>query len=220
MEDVNTLMESWITNKREVEGKEHAEPTDEEWYASSSGDCPRKLYFQKRHPKEHSMDLLKTFQVGNIWHDFIQENLFKDAENETPSNITDEATGITIRGRLDILKDGVIYELKSIKNLKYGTKVNGKWRGVEEGAKIEHIFQLMIYLKARGLQKGKVVYIEKHSLKIVEHEVEFNEEVYQEAIKNFVIATKGLKENKLPDECDTDKCGICDYQEECQNGSM
>ena len=161
---VKQLLEEWVIQNQEASKLKHKPLKDNEFYASSAGMCPRVMYFDKKYGrKEPGMKVQKIFVLGNLVHDFVQEKLFKAGESESPAILA--MNGIVVRGRLDHLDDEFIWELKSIANIKY----------VQYKPKIENVYQIMIYLKAIGRLKGKLVYVEKNTFDVVEHKVDFDE---------------------------------------------
>lgn len=206
MKSAKKLLESWISEKEKKDVHKPCEPN--EFYASSAGMCPRSLFLEKKHGRrEPNNDLKKIFLLGNILHDFMQENVLVHGKSEEPIRI--ETHGIVIRGRLDFIDDESIWELKTIKDVSY----------VLHEPNEHHVLQLMLYLNALKRTKGKLVYMEKNSFKIAEHDVLFDETMYAKAIQGFVTAHRGILEGKSPepyaDRKTNWKCRYCQYAKEC-----
>jgi CRISPR-associated exonuclease Cas4 len=169
------------------------------FYPSSAGQCIRKLWNERKHPVMFSPETYKHFLVGNLVHDWIQKNIFTDGHSEVPIQWSEGE--LKFRGRIDCELDNVLYEFKTIKELTY----------VKDKPKPEHVQQLNMYLHARNLPYGVIVYITKNSVDILEHKVEYDEKLYQSTVKFFKRLSKYLITNKEPKPS---KCGgwwACDY---------
>ena len=209
---ITKLFEDYLIKKKEKEKKEHSPLQDNEFFAGSSGGCSRALYFSKRIGFNPPNDLLKIFCIGNIIHDFIQTQIITEGKSEVPSTI--EEDGIVVRGRLDCLLGDVIYEIKTIKSLNY----------VTNEPKDEHRRQLNIYLNANNLKNGVLLYVEKNTLQTIEHIVTFNQELYDDSIKQFKLVHKAIVNKKPPERLsdypDGWNCRYCNFRDVCQKGEM
>jgi CRISPR-associated exonuclease Cas4 len=177
-----------------------------EFYATSAGDCLRKVIYSRKFKKEKSVDALKNFEVGNIFHSYLQD-IIKEGKHEIPIELTYK--GITIYGRIDTLLNDEIYEFKTVSKLDFSYE-----------PKLQHIYQIMIYLKAFNLAKGHIVYIEKNTLKTIEHDIGYDEKIMDKIIADFKIAEEYLNQDKLPSEHYCNSCMFCEYTEECNENSV
>ena len=205
---ITNLLEDYLIAKKEEEEKKHTPLLDNEFFAGSSGGCSRALYFSKKEEYNPPKDLLKIFCIGNIIHDFIQKQIIPHGKSEIPMNI--EVDGIKIRGRLDSLVRDVIYEIKTIKSLDY----------VLDKPKEEHIRQLNIYLKGKLLQNGILLYVEKNTLKTVEHIVVFDQKLFDDSLKQFKTVYNAILQNIPPERIknypNNWKCKYCNFREVCK----
>ena len=205
MSKIKDLLDNWLKNKQIKEALKHTQPEDNTYYASSAGSCPRKMYYSRRYPQENDLELLKVFEMGNIVHEFIQDVIMKGGQHEVPIKLEDN--GIIVRGRLDCLYENELYELKSTKSIHF----------VKDKPNNHHVMQLMLYMKQLGYKSGNLLYIEKNTLQMVEHTVEYDDSIYNLAIALFRKAHQGLSTNTLPvKECEAWECKFCNYQDKCQ----
>mgnify|MGYP001615525314 CR=1 FL=1 len=135
------------------------------YYPSEIGQCMRKVWYSFRNPKPFDKELKKVFEAGNRLHEFVADVFKSDkveevelVEKEIPFELAID--DFTISGRIDDLirvKIGdkqALVEVKSTKNLKY----------MEEPSE-SHVMQLQLYLHARKLTEGILLYLEKNTLK-------------------------------------------------------
>jgi CRISPR/Cas system-associated exonuclease Cas4 (RecB family) len=200
---------SWIEDKNRREAEERKPLGENEFYASSTGACSRCLYYEKTLGyREPGPSTQKVFVLGQVVHEFVQKNLLTEGESE--SRVFIEIDGIVIRGRLDHIDDDHIWELKSTSSLRYITEPYES-----------HLMQLMIYLKGRNRNKGKIAYIEKNTFDIKEFDVEYDEEIYNKAVSKFKEVINAVKMKRpckrLRDFPNGKFCLGCAYLPECSN---
>lgn len=204
MEQIN----KYIKEKSEQKEKEHKAPADNYFYASAALDCPRKLYYSRTIKKDFPIETLKIFEIGNILHEWVQGRI--EGEDEVVINF--EAEGVVISGRIDKVEpNGEPMEFKTTSNVSFN----------RDKPDIKHCAQLNLYLKAKDKKKGKVVYIDKRSLETVEHEIIYDDDLYNETINNFkkvYLALAAKKIPEIPEEYDPKKfpCSYCLYKVECR----
>jgi len=204
MTKINKLIEKYLDKKQEDDSSKHLPLLDNEFYASSVGGCPRLIYYSKVFPdRKKDPKSLKVFVLGNLVHDFLQKEVLS-GESEVPLVI--ETKGVKIKGRLDQVDDNFIYEIKSVSTLRF----------VKEQPQKHHVLQLMLYLKAFKREKGKIVYVEKNTFDIIEHEIVFDEKIYDEAVEGFVSVFQSMSKNALPDKTSEEwACKHCLFKKEC-----
>jgi len=168
--------------KKEEEDKEKHKNLPHVYSISSLGYCPRSIYFDKVAPVEESEETKSIFIVGNILHEWVQNNLYKDCNFEV--EIEKKMDDITLRGRIDIINDFEIVELKTTSSLSYQRK-----------PKEEHIVQINTYMGLTGVHKGKIVYIQKNDFHSKTFEVKFNQNIFDETIKKIKKIDKQITDN-------------------------
>lgn len=214
MIDFNNLINNYL--KRELRIK-----TIGRYYPSEAGSCLRKVYYSYKIPKETEQDLIKIFQVGHMFHDFIEDVLKSEKtpeiellESEVPFKIEEE--GFIISGRIDNIilvkldNKKVLLEIKSTSSLKYTEEPNDR-----------DVMQLQLYMHHTKIHNGMILYLEKNTLQAKWFNVDYNENIAGETIERFKILDKYLVNNQLPEpeaRIDIEKewmCKNCNYREEC-----
>jgi len=191
------------------------------YYPSEVGQCMRKTWYAFRNPKPADKEIKKVFEAGNRLHEFVADVFQSDkveevelVEKEVPFelNIDD----FTISGRIDDLiriklgsKEALV-EVKSTKDLRY----------MEEPSE-SHVMQLQLYLHARKMKEGIILYLEKNTLKSRSFHIFYDINVFNQVIDRFRELHKRLMNGQLPSpesRLDDDKrwmCRSCQYAEEC-----
>lgn len=214
MIDFNNLISNYV--KREIKEK-----TVGRYYPSEAGNCIRKVFYSYKNPKEVDLELLKVFEAGNILHDFIVSVLESEKnpqiellEKESPFTL--EVDDIIISGRVDdivIVKiDNKVFlvEVKSTSSLKYTNEPHEA-----------HIMQLQIYMHAKDIHNGLIIYLEKNTLQSKTFPVPYDAKQAEKAIKRLKDLHQQIKENKLPIPeariiySKNWMCKGCQYREEC-----
>ena len=191
------------------------------YYPSEIGQCMRKVWYSFRNPKPLDKELKKIFEAGNRLHEFVADVFKSDkveevdlVEKEVPFelNIDD----FTISGRIDNLirvKIGnreALVEVKSTKDLRY----------MEEPSE-SHVMQLQLYLHARKITEGILLYLEKNTLKSKTFHIKYDQNMLNQVIERFKLLHQKLVKVQLPPpeaRLDEDKrwmCRSCQYAEEC-----
>lgn len=199
--DVTKVLDEKLLTDAQVKRDEKGNIDNNTFYPSSAGYCIRKQWFERKYPKIFPVQTYKHFLMGNLLHEWVQKNLFPNAINEESIQWTDK--GLKIRGRIDCISDGIIYEFKSIKNLHY----------VKEAPKEEHVKQLNLYLHAKGYDKGVIVYFTKDDFSIVQHEVLYDNKLYNSTLREFKLLKKYLINNVEPKKL-CKMSWFCDYCKE------
>jgi len=198
------LKEEWEKGK-----EEHKPPASNEFFASSIGRCINQEWLMRKYPKEPQETFLGICKIGNMFHDFIQKEIYPEAESEIRADV--EVEGVKIRGRLDILdkKNEKIIELKSASQTRY----------IESEPKDAHRKQVNVYLHSLKMKKGEVVYISKKDLSIISHEIDYDAKLFEDTIrelkeKKYYIETDIFPGKEL-ERSDAWQCRFCGWQDEC-----
>ncbi|MBL7100550.1 MAG: Dna2/Cas4 domain-containing protein [Nanoarchaeota archaeon] len=214
MIDFNALISNYV--RREIKEK-----TPGRYYPSEAGNCMRKVFYSYKDPKEVGLELLKIFEAGNILHEFIVDVLESEKnphiellEKESPFTL--EIEDIVISGRVDdivVLKiDNKVYlvEVKSTSSLKYTNEPHEA-----------HIMQLQLYMHAKNIHNGLVIYLEKNTLQSKSFHVVYDEKKAEKTIQRLKELHQHIKEDKLPvpeSRVISTKawmCKGCQYREGC-----
>lgn len=165
--------ETWLDEKIEEKQEKgsHFEPDPFTFHPSQLGYCKRQAYLSKLGMKVHDSDTLRIFEVGNIFHEYIQE-YFQDNDRfgiEKPLTVVIPShNDITLTGHCDLIDTKL--------NIIYDFKTRASWYKFEGGS-LRHMTQLGLYqymlwrdLVAKGeLDEkqevhGQIVYLCKKNL--------------------------------------------------------
>jgi CRISPR-associated exonuclease Cas4 len=193
------------------------------YWPSRIGYCLRQQYYEWISESiEYPEELLRIFEIGNIFQAFLKQVLENSQEikliaHEPPFSVYIADKDFFIKGRMDevvlVEKDGetFIIEVKTHKNLNC----------LKEPHK-EHLLQLNFYLKMIPKAKGMLVYIEKNDLRLKEFKVEFNQELFKEAIERASLLHESLLANKIPEpeaklnSAMSWQCNYCLFKQKCK----
>ena len=191
------------------------------YYPSEVGQCLRKSWYSFLNPKEVEPDLAKIFEAGNILHEFVGK-VFASEKNpdvellEEESPFTIEVDDFVIAGRIDnlvLLKEQqrkAVVEVKSTKML-----------SMVPEPKPEHVMQLQLYLHAKGVQDGILLYVEKNTLKSKTFHLQYDPTQYEDILARFRKMHDNLVNSQLPKpearllEDKKWMCRYCNYRQEC-----
>ena len=182
--DFEQKLNKYLLTQNNEMAKFHKPLADNEFFVTQVAMCPRLMFLIKKFGYKYNQDISKFFQVGNIFHKFIQDNIFdKDIEQEASCIIKDK--GLLIRGRIDGLTKDSIIELKSCS---YLPKLpDGKY-----------IQQLNLYLSQHKEKKGHLIYVSKFNLNSLQFDFEFDQELYDISLRKFKKVHNYFKSNELP----------------------
>jgi hypothetical protein len=181
-----------------------------EFGASGAGRCMRSLYYDKFSDRDIKMATQKIFLIGEMFHTYIQDNILVGGRKEVEVLI--EVDGIKIRCHVDYVDEAVVWELKTSSNLSY----------VSQEPIEKHVRQINLYLGALNRGLGKIVYLDKRYLSIVEHDVVFSQELYDDTVKKLARLYKVyLKHKELPERLERYprelECKRCWHKALCKN---
>lgn len=200
------------------------EKTKDYFHPSQIGRCPRQHWFDAMGasanvPPATGDELLRThliFEIGTYAHVMIQ-NLCDRAGvlEEREVQVVDHVNRIVghCDARLNLPKDGrFVFEFKTI---------NARGFAKLTAAKIEHIWQAMIYCKLLKLPGAIVLYFNKDTQEMKEFRVAFNEAMWVKTILPRIVAhARAVKLKSMPlriPEANPHKfpCSYCMHQRVC-----
>lgn len=203
MEYTEARIDKYLLDKAKAKRIDRGVTPIDTFYPSSAGQCIRKRWNEWKVPKDFPAKTYKLFVVGDLVHEWLQSKIFPDAKSEVPVQWSDGE--IKFRGRLDgLTADNVILEFKSIAKIDY----------VKDKPKPEHVAQLNMYLHAMGLPYGIIIYVSKNEMEVVEHEIQYSNNLYIETIEDFRKEYKYRVEDKEPKPSKCISPWSCEY---CKN---
>lgn len=195
---------SEVVDKKLEEGNSVRKELDaSKFHASWLGKCERQIYNSKVGLSEFDRHALGSMKVGTLIHSWFEDDVeLEDVENEisVSQNLVHDGTKLKLVGRFDAADDEAVYDFKTTAGIRY----------VRNSPKDYHIAQLMCYMFCTGREKGKLVYVSKTDMEVVEHEVEFEQEWFEDKLDKLVEVKKAFKEQLESDSVDKnpfEKCG-------------
>lgn len=194
-----------IINKRVEDYKTSSTPLSQnQFYISQIMLCSRRLYYIKK-GYEEPFDLSKEkyFLVGNIFHDFIQNKIFKSVQFTNEQQIRISEPPIELRGRADTMSNKFIYEFKTCMFLPKTYNLN-------------HLIQLNLYLSKHEDKKGVLIYISKNNFEMEEYTFLFNKKLYDTTIERVKTIYEYMTTDTIPAKEEDSNCKHCSFIEKCK----
>lgn len=211
---------SW--GKMRIEEYNHDTPIEGElFHPSAIGGCIRRMWFSAYQAPENASpnagDLLKshiTFEIGTYIHVLIQ-NLCEQAgllvEREIAINNVELKTLGHADGKLKIDGKFYLFEIKSINDAGFSRL---------KEPKPEHVGQMHLYMKALGLKRGILLYINKNTSLVKEFVVLYSEKDYKEIyfptiLRYFRLVKKMILPMRISENPRGYPCMFCEFSRVC-----
>ena len=108
--------------------------------------------------------------------------------------------------------DVILIELKSVGSKKFEKLVNAT-----KPTNIQHVLQLMFYMKALNIVHGALIYENKDTQKLKQFNLDYDPELGQMAWEQCEFCTRCVEAKKLPPKLASDAdCTFCDYCDICK----
>ncbi len=187
------------------------------FYITDAGKCWRAVFFKFKKAPEQQKDgrILRIFEYGDKVHQLIMGAFFGlQALYVVAAEIYIPPQEI-ISGRADAIisvdNELFVVDIKSVNNISF--------RKMKE-PKLEHIYQLQLYLYYFEIKKGILLYVDKDQQDIKEFEVEFNKKIAENLLENFKKLKSKIDENlipsTLPDYPRSKQCRYCSFKPICK----
>lgn len=208
--EVQTIVDNWL--KLEDEEKSKRERSGK-WNPSSFGRCYRYQFWNRKNERQSNpidVETLRKFRAGKLYHDFVQA-LLPEHQTEVEVNIND------VYGFADIVTSNEVTDIKSIRS--YGMRALKKLKGneiIED--KYNYILQVMSYAVILEKARGRLVFIDKDSVEIVEFIFETKEwesDVMDEIGKLRVYWEKDELPPARPRAFAGQECDYCVFKDKC-----
>lgn len=180
---------------------EREEKEIKSWHASRLGSCLTGLYLERLGVKpddEFDNRTLRVFSAGKIFEDWVV-GLVENNGVKIEKQVRIELPQYDLTGYADFVVENenekLVYEVKSKHS-------NAFWYMEKkgEGANRQHEMQLWCYLKALNIPDGRIIYLSKDDLAILEYQVKLNDEkLAGEVLAELKILNEAWKQ-KLPPE--------------------
>jgi len=158
------------------------------------------------HKRIQSYDLIGY--VGNSVHTFIQD-LYDFTEKE--KTIVSEK--YKVKGRADGLKEGFLFEIKTVEPDKFQNKYIK-----------EHYYQALIYAFILNTEYNykihtiTIVYVLRNFKKIVPFDLPVNNSLAESFLKNSLILQSSIQKKTVPEPIGAtgEQCNFCPYRKYCE----
>jgi hypothetical protein len=165
----------------EVRKREDREITS--WNASKLGYCLTGVYLERLKVKpdtEFDNRTLRVFRAGKLFEDFVTGLCQNHSGTTVELQVRAELPEYDATGYADMVVSNdkkYMYEIKSKHS--YGFKYLDL-----EGANRQHQMQTWFYLKALGIEEGRIFYVSKDDLRVADFKVELNDEQLAKDVLN------------------------------------
>jgi len=172
------------------------------WHSSSLGSCLCGTYLARLGAKpDQPFDdrTLRVFTMGKKIEDWIIEIIKEqpDYESETQGRILDEQLHLSgyydLRIKNKQTNKEFLYEIKSKHSRSFWYMDKQK-----QGAQDSHKMQLWSYLYVTGIEEGRIIYVSKDDLAVLEYPVFRNDKQLEEQVLNQLEILNKAWELKLP----------------------
>ncbi len=172
------------------------------WYVSSLGSCLCGTYLSRlglKPDKEFDDRILRVFKVGKQTEDWIIDLIKKQEGYKALDQTLLVDDDLNLRGKYDLHLQNIntgkelIYEIKS-KHSKSFWYMDKKGEGAAE----QHKMQLWTYLYLAKIKEGRIVYVSKDDLSILEYPIFLKDEKLKEIVLDQIGILNESWKKKLP----------------------
>ena len=173
------------------------------WHASGFGSCPTGRYLERLgvEPDEpFDQRTLRVFSAGTKFEEWMIELALKglpDAQISLTQQVRVEIGDWGVSGYADAVVDvsgeRIVYEIKSKHSRAF------HWmEKMGEGAMRQHQMQVWLYLHGLGIEEGRILYVSKDDLCMLEYPVYHSDGELSAEVANEVSLLNRAWEAKLP----------------------
>lgn len=175
------------------------------FYASALYGCLRQAVKYKAGMIRFPISARKSMLVGTILHRWINDIAISEGVDgvDFEKEVTLRLGDCIILGHVDAFDGEVVYDFKTTKNLDYVKRY-----GMHDGYRM----QLSAYAHALGVDRARIVWIDKRDLRVDEYDVEpmYTKAELGEFCRSVVDGLDRFRSTgELPPFCDKDSCYGC-----------
>ena len=181
------------------------------WSPSSFGKCYRAQYWNRlNEPKTNPLEAktLRIFKVGNLIHNFFQGILGMEYSSEVKVETEN------VLGFADLVNIEEVVDIKSVRSYQYKLMKDRKKKYDFKTEKKDNILQVAYYGKSLGKKRGRLIFVDKDSLDVIEFEFaisEFEKELQEELDILNGFWTKQKLPPAMPRCYNGKECSYCGY---------
>jgi CRISPR/Cas system-associated exonuclease Cas4 (RecB family) len=183
------------------------------YHPSAIGGCRRALYYDRigEEPVQTIYPSLRMlFGLGHAIHDFVQESLGHSQRVEFSSEVAARHKELDIYGRCDgvFYEKGWLLEIKTIGDSSYRTLIRPKKN---------HLLQAHCYMKALGVPRIQILYVNRDSGNMREFRVHFDDDVWKEIEGTIAYVERHIAEDIAPPREESFfNCRSCKFAHVCK----
>lgn len=192
--------------------------------ACKKGVCPLKIYYEctgeVKPLRSYDPKMQEIWDLGTMLHDrmqYILEKIYGDQfEKEVQLSIPELLLVGHTDGVFEFSFAGIriVLELKSIKE-----GGNFGWEKVQLKPMPDNVRQAHLYMKAKNIPFGIIIYMGKNNGEYKEHPIMFNPKIWKELEGVIIPVVKAVKtKNALVKAVPGWHCRYCDFEYKCQSG--
>lgn len=213
---IQSIVDAKLTERREPRGVTS-------WQCGKLGSCLTGVYLERLGvPPDEEFDArtLRVFSAGKMFEQWVIDLAKGDKDIKYTEQPRVEIPELDVTGYADLVieKDGekILYEIKS-KNSRAFWYMNKQ----KEGANNHHRMQTWLYLKALGIQDGRILYLEKDTLTTLEYPVRLDDKELEKEVLGELAILNAAWEQKLPppipewETKDKWKSNYCRWHKKC-----
>ena len=181
-------------------------------YVTDLVGCIRRSYYIKKYGFQVDESTALWLLFGGLFHDLITPAIAEAFKGQKEVSINYKFEDVEIHGRVDVLLDDSIIELKTCSKLPIKPKLS-------------HVEQLNVYMNILNKKIGYLVYISKVQADTVVFECEKNHRMFQQTLEKAKLLKKAL-DNDIPPEVNLPLsarrqfCDSCPFYEKCTSDTV
>jgi len=185
------------------------------FYVTDAGKCPRAVFFKFKNAPREKMDprILRIYERGEHLHRNIFNILYRlkiGVTTEVP--IPNQEL---VAGRADAIlcinNENYVLDIKSINSMVF--------KNLRE-PKLENVYQIQLYLHYFRIKKGILLYIDKDQQDMKEFLVDYDPNLVQNILKEFMILKEKIEKNIVPERLSDYpqnwQCQYCQFKKICE----
>lgn len=178
-----------------VKNDDRKDYVQKSWWASSLGGCLTGAYLTRKGLAKKSFNdrTLRVFQAGRMFEDWLVGLVAKQT-NKFETQVGCSWKEMNLTGYADLVINDLVYEVKS-KHSRAFWYMDRKG----EGASRHNQYQLWTYLKCLGKKEGRLIYISKDDLGVLEYPVFVDDKKLEsEVVAELTTLNRAWKEELPP----------------------
>lgn len=170
------------------------------WNASKLGSCLTGVYLERLGVKpdtEFDNRTLRVFRAGKLFEDFVAGLCGNTKDTNTELQVRAELPDYDATGYADMVITETDTQKKYVYEIKSKHSFSFKYLD-KEGANRQHRMQTFFYMRALGIEEGRIFYISRDDLRVADFQVLLSDkELEKEVMEELKVLNEAWKQ-KLP----------------------